>query len=641
MIYKILAILFIFTCPLFSNDIFKKDFFPFISGNYQQFPVYFPKLDIDQIRSLDGCRLKYIAPTVKMNNKSSINLVAVDKVKNLIFYTVGDNDIDVYGNKPEDVHLNQPQAIKLNENGFMYVADTGNNRIIKFYFDGDLVYFDASKGCLSWSETGDASINSFNEPSGLCIKDDYVYIADKNNHRILKFNSQGAPSSFIGNKNFLSRDSLPELSYPIDVQINNDNNIIICMTNTVLLIDGKTGTVVTKYEKTDILSQFSSVALDKFDSIYIADYGKNRVLKFDKNLNYLTTLGDDNSPFYTIPNPNSIFIYKEYGIIGVSLPKSFKTFVIAPGIEIFPMQSKEFFLPANKIEIKYKLTSDAKISAYVLAPSSQLVRQIEKNVSHNSGTNILVWDGKNDMGQDVIDWNYKIILNAYSSLQLPVNVESSVSIQITQLPVIDFHAIVPFAVSANNPFVTLTYSVPKPGYITLQIIKSNNNSFNIVKTLLVNAVVNKGGNSIKWDGNDDNENTLTDGKYYFYGKLTAYNNYEGAYQTYSVGVDRNPIKITSFNSSYAFAPKSPNSNKNKMKISFKLNEPGFVTVKIKNKAEINIKTIADNQYFDTADSEYTLLWDGKDVEGNVIQEGEYHVEMKAIDVTGNSLDMNK
>src|SRR5512136_3396675 len=71
----------------------------------------------------------------------------------------------------------------------VYVADSFNHRIQKFAVDSVTATF-----VISWGTTGiTGTANSqFNTPSAVAVDSaGYVYVADTNNHRIQKFDSDG------------------------------------------------------------------------------------------------------------------------------------------------------------------------------------------------------------------------------------------------------------------------------------------------------------------------------------------------------------------------------------------------------------------------------------------------------------------
>lgn len=82
-----------------------------------------------------------------------------------------------------DYEFNQPKAIAIDQSGKIYIADTGNNRIQKYDSDGNSI--------LVWGSYGSGNSN-FDQPTGIAVdKNNYVYVADNGNNRIQKFTASG------------------------------------------------------------------------------------------------------------------------------------------------------------------------------------------------------------------------------------------------------------------------------------------------------------------------------------------------------------------------------------------------------------------------------------------------------------------
>lgn len=77
--------------------------------------------------------------------------------------------------------LNQPSDLYMDDNGFLYVADTGNNRVVKLKKTGEFMQ--------EYRMAGDLP---FVQPNGICVdKNGDIYIADTGNSRVVHLSSDG------------------------------------------------------------------------------------------------------------------------------------------------------------------------------------------------------------------------------------------------------------------------------------------------------------------------------------------------------------------------------------------------------------------------------------------------------------------
>ncbi len=89
----------------------------------------------------------------------------------------------VWPSSPEEWSFLYPEGVATDSEGYVYVVDTGNHRVKK--------YFPLGRLCNAWGGFGTGE-REFNDPSGIAIDDeDNVYVADNGNKRIQKFTSTG------------------------------------------------------------------------------------------------------------------------------------------------------------------------------------------------------------------------------------------------------------------------------------------------------------------------------------------------------------------------------------------------------------------------------------------------------------------
>jgi hypothetical protein len=231
------------------------------------------------------------------------------------------------GNKPGQ--FEEPQGISVDPNGFIYVADTGNQRLQKFDSKGRFV---AEIGGFGWRK------EQFDEPVAVCAKNGLdVFVADFNNQRIERYDKDlHYLATFKTSENWLDHY---QFGFPLDVDISTQGELFC--------LDGENNRVL----KLDILGH-PQISFGDFDSgegrliessrffisqegkIFITDKKKKRIVVFDVLGNFLYTFGQGilAKPIdMTMIEPDlllivdsekkDIFIFHQSGVLITSLKK--------------------------------------------------------------------------------------------------------------------------------------------------------------------------------------------------------------------------------------------------------------------------------------------------------------------------------
>jgi len=176
-----------------------------------------------------------------------------------------------------EVGLNNPKGIAMAPDGTIFVADTGNHRIVHLSSEG------VTLG--QWGSEG-AEQGQFNQPWDVAVdQDGNVYVADTWNHRIQKFTGTG---SFITAWGFYGLAESPDAYYgPRGITIDSQGN--------VLLTDTGNKRVVVFSPDGEFIEEFGSVGyqLGEFDepvgiesspvnnTIFVADTWNQRIQTFE------------------------------------------------------------------------------------------------------------------------------------------------------------------------------------------------------------------------------------------------------------------------------------------------------------------------------------------------------------------------
>jgi tripartite motif-containing protein 71 len=166
---------------------------------------------------------------------------------------------------------------------YVYVADSGNNRIERFNLSGGEP--------LAWGTKGGAP-GAFSYPRGVAANASEVIVADDDNHRVEKFSPDGAFEAEAG-----SQGSGPgQFGFPYgvsldaagDVYVADDINHRIVKLAPTLAFLGAWGGFGSA---TGQLAFPRALAADALGDTYVADTANDRVQEFDTAGNYLRTIG--------------------------------------------------------------------------------------------------------------------------------------------------------------------------------------------------------------------------------------------------------------------------------------------------------------------------------------------------------------
>ncbi|MGD3112615.1 RICIN domain-containing protein [Streptomyces sp. YGL11-2] len=195
--------------------------------------------------------------------------------------------------------LNYPREVAVDSTGAIHIADTNNHRIRKITPDGNISTIAGTGTAGSQGDNGPAASAQLNYPREVAVDSTgAIHIADTNNHRIRKITPDGNISTIAGTGTAGSQgDNGPaasaQLNYPREVAVDSTGAIHIADTNNhrirKITPDGNistiagTGTAGSQGDNGPAASaQLNTpigLAVDCVDTLYIADYGNNRVRK--------------------------------------------------------------------------------------------------------------------------------------------------------------------------------------------------------------------------------------------------------------------------------------------------------------------------------------------------------------------------
>jgi sugar lactone lactonase YvrE len=209
------------------------------------------------------------------------------------------------GGAATSAQLFNPEGVAVDASGYIYIADTLNQRIRRVSPGGIITTF-AGTGTSGYAgDGGPATSAQVSYPTGVAVDAaGNVYVADSGNERIRKVTTNGNISTIAGNGSYgYSGDGGPatsaELEYPTSVSVDALGNLFIMDSLRVRMVstsgiittiagNGKQGYFGDGGPATNAELNFpSGTALDSAGNIYVADTSNNAIRLLSPQLTYL------------------------------------------------------------------------------------------------------------------------------------------------------------------------------------------------------------------------------------------------------------------------------------------------------------------------------------------------------------------
>jgi DNA-binding beta-propeller fold protein YncE len=167
--------------------------------------------------------------------------------------------------------------------GYVFVADSGNNRIQRFTLQG--------REPMPWGAKGSAP-GQFRYPRGLAANEHEVIVADDDNHRIEQFDLEGAFQAETGTQG----KGPGQFGFPYGVALDGAGNVYVAddLNHRVVKLTPQLAFVGAWGGfggKPGQLAFPRALASDAAGRTYVADTANDRVQVFDPQGNYLRTIG--------------------------------------------------------------------------------------------------------------------------------------------------------------------------------------------------------------------------------------------------------------------------------------------------------------------------------------------------------------
>lgn len=291
-------------------------------------------------QGIAAVRLQSWDDPARTQDDDEITVYGVNSGQNVVIYNTSMNSIGIYGlyEKGERA-LNAPTAITAHADGEVYLADTGNDRIVHFVNPKRELQFVCAIG-----RQGKIP-GEFAGPRGVALTaSKLLFVADTENHRVQVFRTDrlekvwGEAGKHRGQlwrpSAIAATDSGEHWSYYKD-----NFAVVIDLEGKRLQkfsLDGRHLADKGVEEFADASAQLSYCAIDYYSNIYVTDLAHHCIHKFDRQLNYLCRYGRYGQGDKEFIEPRGIAIYKRFGQVLIAEKEAAQYYWV--GTDIFELR---------------------------------------------------------------------------------------------------------------------------------------------------------------------------------------------------------------------------------------------------------------------------------------------------------------
>ncbi|MDD2891119.1 MAG: FlgD immunoglobulin-like domain containing protein [bacterium] len=356
-------------------------------------------ISFQEPQCITTCKLDASDNPKTEDDDDELNVYCTNSWANQIVYNVALKKIKTYGKLGSGTgEFWNPRGITVNPQGDLYVADLGNNRIVRLKDDIDSLRWVTTIGHFGGNK------GEFDQPYDVAI-DSYkrIWVTDKGNNRIQIFNDS---SKFV--------KEITGLVLPTGIAVVDEEENWARHKNNFLVVIDDNGRRIQKFDLDGKLlakaefqllkldsAYFKSVAIDYIGNIWVTDKINRCVHKFDRLLRYLDKIELQDAP-------RGIGIWRRYGQVFIVSREAIDYYWIGVDGFIEGCYPKIFDSKEKGVTISIYITEPAEITSKIYDSNNKLVRNFISDYTEEALEHNIVWDGKDNSGNPVKSGEYKI-----------------------------------------------------------------------------------------------------------------------------------------------------------------------------------------------------------------------------------------
>ncbi|MBN1825787.1 MAG: hypothetical protein JW958_05935 [Candidatus Eisenbacteria bacterium] len=333
----------------------------------------------------------------KTGDDDELTVFGLNSAAHQLIYNDSQTSIRVYGGKGSgEGEFLFPWAIAASPSGDVYVADTGNDRIVHLRYRGGDLFF------LRSFEEAKGDTARFRSPRGVALATDgTIYLCDTGNQRVLAIDRTGRLLRVLGGAEIFSH---PEAIAVVDsgdpwTWRKEDFLIVVDRNGKRIRKLSPDGTILAETDAETLgspTSLFRGVAVDHYHQVWLTDEANHRLVKLDRSLRFLAFFGREGGGDGEFRSPFGITIWRRYGQVFVSERSGAQYYWIGADL-LDPRVEKGADSPGARFF--FRLTERARLTVTIEDRRGRSVRVLAEERLFPPGERRLIWDGLNDSGE--------------------------------------------------------------------------------------------------------------------------------------------------------------------------------------------------------------------------------------------------
>ncbi len=316
-----------------------------------------------------------------------------------VIYNTSLYDVEIYGECGSGPgQFVKPLGITADEEGNVFVADTGNDRVVRLRYEDDELRF-----VKTFGNTGDGP-GQFSRPSDVALgASGRLYVADTGNDRVAVMSPVGEPLSVLEG----DAETDVALEGPVGIAVVEGEDAWISRDREFVVVSDRESTRLVKLSLDGVVlatveagegeledARFGYLAVDYYGNVWATDRESSRIHKFDWRLTHVTSVGRPGDGDMEFDEPRGITLWKRFGQVFVSERTGAQYFWIGTEIQNARAEPAAFVALAEESRIGYYLTETSRVTLEVLDDAGNVVDTVLKRRRRAVGENAERWKGR-------------------------------------------------------------------------------------------------------------------------------------------------------------------------------------------------------------------------------------------------------